>query len=102
MMIKAGVASRAPDIAMRYFEMLPFVTKHASVRGARVGAYPDPLIEPLKRLSAPAGIYYVTGNHEEFTDPADLIRAVQRTGIRVLNNEKVDVQGLQIVGVHDR
>ena len=24
-----------------------------------------------------------------------------RTGIRVLNNEKVDVRGLQIVGVHD-
>jgi predicted MPP superfamily phosphohydrolase len=65
-------------------------------------ANPDRLIEPLKSLSAPAGIYFVTGNHEEFTDPADLIRAVQRTGIRVLNNEKVDVQGLQIVGVHDR
>lgn len=65
-------------------------------------ANPDPLIEPLKKLSAPAGIFFVTGNHEEFTDPADLIRALERTGIRVLNNEKVDIQGLQIVGVHDR
>ena len=65
-------------------------------------ANPDALVEPWKKLSVPAGIYYVTGNHEEFTDRTNLIDAVQRTRIRVLNNEKADVQGLQIVGVHDR
>jgi predicted MPP superfamily phosphohydrolase len=65
-------------------------------------ANPDALVEPWINQSAPAGIYYVTGNHEEFTDRAELLGAVQRAGIRVLNNEKVDVQGLQIVGVHDR
>lgn len=64
-------------------------------------ANPDKLIEPWKTISAPAGIFYVTGNHEEFGDRANLIAAVQRVGIRVLNNEKVDVHGLQIVGVHD-
>jgi uncharacterized protein len=63
---------------------------------------PDKLVEPWRKLSAPAGIFYVTGNHEEFGDRAELIDAVQRSGIRVLNNEKVDVDGLQIVGVHDR
>ena len=62
---------------------------------------PDRLVEPLRKLSAPAGVFYVTGNHEEFGDPAELIEAVQRTGIRVLNNEKADLHGLQIVGVHD-
>jgi hypothetical protein len=61
----------------------------------------DALIEPWKHMSTPAGVYYVTGNHEEFADRAKLLMAVQRTGIRVLNNEKVDVDGLQIVGVHD-
>jgi len=65
-------------------------------------ANPDTLVEPWRKLSAPAGIFYVTGNHEEFTDRTELIGAVQRAGIRVLNNEKVDVHGLQIVGVHDR
>jgi len=65
-------------------------------------ANPDALVEPWKKLSVPAGIYYVTGNHEEFTDRTNLIEAVQRTGIRILNNEKVDIHGLQIVGVHDR
>jgi predicted MPP superfamily phosphohydrolase len=64
-------------------------------------ANPDTLVEPWRKLSAPAGIFYVTGNHEEFGDRAELVGAVQRAGIRVLNNEKVDVHGLQIVGVHD-
>ena len=62
---------------------------------------PDRLVEPLRKLSAPAGVFYVTGNHEEFGDRAELIEAVQQVGIHVLNNEKVDLQGLQIVGVHD-
>ncbi|MDR3403770.1 MAG: metallophosphoesterase [Chthoniobacter sp.] len=62
----------------------------------------DALVAPWKNQSAPAGIYYVTGNHEEFTDRAKFIGAAQRTGLRVLNNEKVDVHGLQVLGVHDR
>jgi predicted MPP superfamily phosphohydrolase len=61
----------------------------------------DRLIEPCRDLSAPAGIYFVTGNHEEFSDRLKYIMAVERAGLRVLNNEKVTVQGLQIVGVHD-
>ena len=67
------------------------------------GPAPNPgtLIEPWKKLSAPAGIYFVTGNHEEFADREKLIAAVQGASLRVLNNEKVDVDGLQIVGVDD-
>jgi hypothetical protein len=61
----------------------------------------DALLEPWKGLSAPAGVYYVTGNHEEFTDRSQYLDAVERAGIRVLNNEKVEISGLQIVGVHD-
>jgi hypothetical protein len=61
----------------------------------------DALIKPWKGLSAPAGAYFVTGNHEEFTDRAQYLDAVERAGIRVLNNEKVEINGLQLVGVHD-
>ncbi len=61
----------------------------------------DRLVEPCRQLSAPAGVYFVTGNHEEFTDRAKYIAAIERAGLRVLNNEKVTVEGLQIVGVHD-
>lgn len=61
----------------------------------------DVLVEPWRRISAPAGIYFVTGNHEEFMSRVKCLNAIQRAGIRVLNNEKVDVNGMQIVGVHD-
>jgi predicted MPP superfamily phosphohydrolase len=61
----------------------------------------DRLVEPCRELTAPAGVYFVTGNHEEFTERGKFIAAIERAGLRVLNNDKVDVQGLQIVGVHD-
>jgi predicted MPP superfamily phosphohydrolase len=57
------------------------------------------MIEPLSRLSPPYGAYFVTGNHEEFYDNTPYLNAVRRAGIRVLHNEKVEVDGLQIIGV---
>lgn len=59
----------------------------------------DNVIEPFSRLSAPHGIYFITGNHEEFSDNSAYLQAVRRAGMRVLYNEIVDVDGLQIVGV---
>ena len=60
----------------------------------------DRLITPWKELSTPFGAYFVTGNHEEFSDPAKYLHAVKRSGLCVLNNEKVTIDGLQIIGVH--
>ena len=60
------------------------------------------LAEPLRKLSAPMGAYFSAGNHEEFFDQAKYLDAVKQSGIRVLNNEKVIVNGLQVVGVHHR
>lgn len=60
----------------------------------------DSLVLPFKDLKPPFGAYYVTGNHEEFGDPARFLKSVEQSGVRVLNNEKVTVDGLQIVGVH--
>ena len=62
---------------------------------------PDAAIAPWKEFSPRLGTYFVTGNHEEFTDPAKYLSAVRASGIRVLNDEKVVVDGLQIAGVHD-
>jgi uncharacterized protein len=62
----------------------------------------DRLVAPWKELSTPFGAYFVTGNHEEFSDPAKYIQAVSRAGICVLNNQKVTIDGLQIIGVHYR
>jgi predicted MPP superfamily phosphohydrolase len=61
----------------------------------------DHLVAPWRNYSAPRGIFYVTGNHDEFAERSIYLDAVQRTGVRVLNNEKVVVDGLQIIGMHD-
>jgi len=45
------------------------------------------------------GVYYVTGNHEEFSERTKYLDAIEGAGIRVLRNEKVMVDGLQIAGV---
>jgi predicted MPP superfamily phosphohydrolase len=55
--------------------------------------------EPLSNLTAPHGVYFVAGNHEQFGDDSKYLRAVEAAGVRVLTNEKVEVDGLQIVGV---
>jgi predicted MPP superfamily phosphohydrolase len=59
----------------------------------------DRVIEPFSRISAPFGTYFITGNHEEFYDNTKYLQAVRRAGIRVLYNEKIDLDGLQIIGV---
>lgn len=64
---------------------------------------PDRLAAPLKQLSPPFGIYFSTGNHDEFGGAAQYTAAIARAGIRVLTNEKVTVDGLHIIGIpyHD-
>ena len=60
---------------------------------------PDRLAAPLKQLRPPFGIYFATGNHDEFGPVALYAAALTRAGVRVLDNEKVTVEGLQILGV---
>ncbi|GAC1689034.1 MAG: hypothetical protein NVS9B5_28860 [Terriglobales bacterium] len=55
--------------------------------------------EPLNKLTAPHGVYFVAGNHEQFRDDSAYLQAVAATGVRVLTNEKVEADGLQIIGV---
>jgi len=62
----------------------------------------EKLATPWKQLSVPLGIYFVTGNHEEFSDRTKYIEAVNRSGVIVLDNEKMVVDGLQLIGVHFR
>jgi uncharacterized protein len=55
--------------------------------------------DPLKELTAPQGVYFVAGNHEQFGNDSKYLNAVAAAGVRVLNNEKVEVDGMQIIGV---
>jgi len=55
--------------------------------------------QPLNRLTAPHGVYFVAGNHEQFRNDSEYLEAIRAAGVRVLHNEKVEADGLQIVGV---
>src|SRR5260370_11096522 len=55
--------------------------------------------EPLRGLRAPQGTYFVAGNHEQFGDDSRYLQAVRSAGVRVLHNEKVEADQLQIVCV---
>jgi predicted MPP superfamily phosphohydrolase len=52
--------------------------------------------------TVPHGVYYIAGNHEEFYSDAEYLGPLLGAGVRELNNEKVEVDGLQVVGVHYR
>ncbi len=61
------------------------------------------LVSPWKQLRPKFGSYFVTGNHEEFSDPRKYLEAIEGSGVRVLRSEKVNLDGLQVVGMqyHD-
>lgn len=48
------------------------------------------------------GIYYVTGNHEEYGNREDYIGPIKRAGITVLDDQSVNVKGVNVVGVSYR
>jgi prepilin-type N-terminal cleavage/methylation domain-containing protein len=54
---------------------------------------------PWKYLRAPFGTYFVTGNHELFRGESVYLESLRLAGVRVLQNEKVNADGLQILGV---
>jgi len=60
---------------------------------------PKRLAAPWKRLDPPLGTYFVTGNHEEFSHPEQYVEVLRCCGVRGLRNEKVMVDGLQVIGV---
>jgi uncharacterized protein len=60
------------------------------------------LAQPWSTLSVPHGALFITGNHEEFTGRAKYLEAVSKAGVRLVSNEKIELDGLQIVGVHYR
>ncbi len=66
------------------------------------GVKVDPAViaAPLFELAPPLGKFFVCGNHEEFGDAAYYCDGLRDGGFRVLDNERVEVDGLAIVGVN--
>jgi len=62
-------------------------------------ADPASIAAPLFTLAPPLGIFFVTGNHEEFGGSTHYAEALKQAGLNVLDNERVVVDGLQIIGM---
>lgn len=62
-------------------------------------------VQPLRELTAPHGVYFVTGNHEYFHDLDRWLDLLADFGIRVLRNERVPVErngaAFDLAGVDD-
>jgi predicted MPP superfamily phosphohydrolase len=56
-------------------------------------------IEPLTRMRAQKGIFFITGNHEGYLGLKRPLSVIRKTHIRILDNEVVEIEGLQIVGI---
>ncbi len=69
----------------------------------------EKLAQPWAELTAPHsppvvphGVYYIAGNHEEFYGEAEYHEPLVRSGVRELNNQKIEIDDLQLIGVHYR
>lgn len=59
----------------------------------------ESVTSPLLALKPFYGTYFITGNHEEFEDPSRYLDVLSSRGVKILNNEYVNLDGLQLVGV---
>ena len=61
--------------------------------------------EPIRRLTAPHGVFFVTGNHEYFHDLSGWLEYLTEAGVRVLRNERVTIRdgeaSFELAGIDD-
>lgn len=59
------------------------------------------IVAPLAELRARHGTFFVIGNHEIYSGVDAWVAHVKGLGIRVLRNERADLDGLDLLGVDD-
>ena len=60
-----------------------------------------PIVAPLAGLRARLGTFFVIGNHELYSGVGPWTAHLGTLGIRVLRNERVDLDGIELCGVDD-
>jgi hypothetical protein len=60
-----------------------------------------PAAEPLARLRARHGNFFVTGNHEYYSGAAQWVDQVRELGLHPLENARVEIGGFDLAGVND-
>jgi predicted MPP superfamily phosphohydrolase len=62
-------------------------------------------VEPLAKLAARHGVYFVTGNHEYYSGVDEWLAELERLGVRPLRNERVSIgdraASIELAGVDD-
>ena len=63
-------------------------------------------VAPLRDLVSEQGVFFVTGNHEYFTDTTGWLRHLPTLGVEVLRNERVPIRrggaSFDLAGIDDR
>lgn len=62
-----------------------------------VVALDEKVLDPLKRIDAP--VYFTGGNHEKYVNQKRSEELVSAMGVRVLRNETVNLNSIQLVGL---
>jgi predicted MPP superfamily phosphohydrolase len=57
------------------------------------------LAEPFGAMPTTYGVFFAAGNHEEFRPKNMYFEGLSKGGVKVLDNELVTIEGLQIIGV---
>jgi len=53
----------------------------------------------LSKIKVPLGIYYVSGNHEHYGNFDTFMEKIASLGIKILKDEIVVIDGVQIIGI---
>ncbi len=57
------------------------------------------LSKPLNDIQAEKGVFFVTGNHETYLGVEKALVALEKTKVKILRDEVVDVDGLKLIGI---
>ena len=60
----------------------------------------DPPLKIINEMNPKKGIYFITGNHETFLNTKVIFSALEKTKIKVLYDEVLDIEGLKLIGIN--
>lgn len=59
----------------------------------------EPFTESLNALDAPKGVLFVSGNHDTYLGVKRIYDYLEKTKVKPLKNELIDIDGLQVIGL---
>ncbi len=60
----------------------------------------DSLTGSLNDIKAKNGVFFVTGNHETYLGAEKVFAALEKTKVKILKDEVVDLNGLKLIGIN--